>query len=127
VTAPVRKRSIGRPCVVCGRRTYTGSRCEVHAAQLEATRQARQPYRAAYRSAEYRAARRRRLDLAAGRCEFVDEAGVRCPRAASETHHVIPLSSAMSYDLALALCTPVNLRAVCHRHNPRPGPPPRRR
>ncbi len=112
---PVR---ILRPCIDCGRPT-AGSRCPKHAAERERERQARQPYRRAYESSIYRENRRIRLKRAGNRCERIVDDGRRCPNAASETHHVIPLSAAKSYEEALALCDWRNLRAVCWRHNPR--------
>jgi len=111
---------IGRPCIRCGRRT-TESYCPDHRLiQDTAARDARQPYRAAYFTPEYRRARRERFKIAGGRCEYVDPDLGRCSRAAAEAHHVVPLSSAGS-DLAaaLALCSVDNLRAVCFEHNPR--------
>ena len=105
---------IPKPCIRCGRPS-AGSYCSPHEEQIRA---ASMPYRRAYNSAIYRENRRIRMDHAKDRCEaMVGEA--RCPAAAAETHHVIPLSSARTYEEALALCDWRNLRAVCWPHNPR--------
>jgi hypothetical protein len=110
-----------RPCLDCGRtiRGGKGSRCRDCARKAEATRQSRQPYRAAYDSPEYRSAREVRMRAAGGRCEWIRPDGSRCPDPAVETHHTIPLSTARSYDEAIALCVPELLRATCFIHNPR--------
>jgi hypothetical protein len=109
-----------RPCIICGTPSR-GTRCPRHARLAEASRQGRQPYRAAYASPEYRRARSERLEFAGGRCEAVLPDGTRCPRPARETHHVVPLSVARDVAEALALCRVENLRAVCRVHNPRGG------
>ncbi len=114
------RRPLTRRCLRCGRRT-TASRCSECRAKLELERQSRQPYRAAYSSPEYRAARRITLQRAGGRCERILPDGSRCPRPAEETNHRIPLSAARSLEEALALCVEANLEAVCFDHNPR-GP-----
>lgn len=112
---------IGRPCHDCGRKIRgRGRRCSRCGPRHEARRQARQPYRQAYFSPEYRAARAQRMKLAGGRCEAI-VGRARCRRPAEETHHVIPLSQAASLEEAIALCTVENLRAACFRHNPRGG------
>ncbi len=121
MSAGTRRRRIGRPCIDCGRRTTTGSRCPRHAAEHEAARQARQPYRAAYLSEEYRTARAIRLRRAGHRCERILADGSRCPNRATETHHTVELSTARTYEEAIALCRPELLEAVCPGHNPR-GP-----
>lgn len=115
--------ALGRICSGCGGTSYAGPRCERCAAPVEARRRAAQPYRAAYYSSQYRAARRARLKAAGGQCEALLEHGVRCTGLAQEAHHVIPLSTARSYAEAIALCAISNLRAVCWRHNPRGGRP----
>jgi hypothetical protein len=109
---------LGRPCIRCGRKTTNGNYCDAHR-PTTAERDARQPYRAAYFTPEYRRARRERFKIAGGRCEYVDARG-RCERVPTEAHHVVPLSLAGS-DLAaaVALCSVENLRAVCREHNPR--------
>lgn len=112
------RRRILRPCAKCGRRTQ-GTYCSRCAPLIESRRQSRQPYRAAYFSAEYQEARRARLDAAGGRCEAVLAGGERCPLPAQETHHVVPLSTATSLAEAIALCCVENLRAACWHHNPR--------
>ena len=112
------RREIRRPCLDCGRPSR-GSRCPEHAAEHERERQARQPYRAAYRSDVYRENRRIRLARAGYRCERVLPDGSRCTHAAVETHHVIPLSTARSYGEALRLCDWRNLEALCRTHHPR--------
>jgi hypothetical protein len=116
----MRRRRIRRPCLDCGR-TADGTRCDGCAAIYEAKRQARQPYRAVYGSPEYHSARRIRIKRAGGRCERILPGGTRCPRHAVETHHTIPLSSAGSYEEALALCRWELLEATCYSHNPRGG------
>jgi len=115
-----RARRIGRPCIECGRPTL-GSRCEQHAAEVELERQARQPYRAAYFSGEYEAARAAAFRRAGGRCEARWPNGSRCRAPAEEAHHLVALSTASSYEEAIALCDEANLLAVCFRHNPRGG------
>jgi hypothetical protein len=107
-----------RPCIKCGRPS-PNSRCRRHTEEKELERQARQPYRAAYFSPEYRVARAARIRAAGGRCEAIDELGARCPLPAQETDHIMPLSTARSLGEAIALCVVTNLRAVCVEHNPR--------
>ncbi len=114
------RRTIARPCIECGRPT-TGSRCRLHAVPIERARQARQVYRAAYLSVEYRTARGRRLRQAGWRCERILPSGARCGRPAGETHHTVPLSEARDYEEALAFCRVELLEAVCSEHNPRGG------
>lgn len=108
-----------RTCIDCGRTIRGGSRCRDCTRKAEATRQSRQPYRAAYSSAEYRAARRQRMALAGGRCEWIYGDGRRCPEPATEAHHTISLATARSYAEALELCRVELLRATCFEHNPR--------
>jgi hypothetical protein len=109
-----------RPCIDCGRRIAKGSRCPVCEAPRERQRQERQPYRAAYGSPEYRQAKKEAARRSGGQCEaFV--ALHRCPRPATEFHHVIPLSRAQSLAGAIALCRADNLAHVCQPHNPRGG------
>ncbi len=108
-----------RPCLVCGRPTRRGSRCPRHAAEAERRRQARQLYRLAYASPEYRTARAIRMRQAGGRCERILPSGERCSLPAEETNHVVPLSAARSLEEALSLCSVENLEAVCRRHHPR--------
>lgn len=91
----------------------------MHAAPLEAARQARQLYRAAYASGEYRQARRVCLRRAGGRCVRILPDGRRCERPAIETNHLIPLSEASTAEEAIALCRPELLEAVCFIHHPR--------
>lgn len=112
---------IGRPCIDCGVSTTNGSRCPRCAGPVEAERQSRQPYRAAYASPEYASARRIRLRRAGYRCERILPDGRRCPKPAEECNHTIPLSSARSLDEAIALCRWELLEAVCFPHHPR-GP-----
>jgi 5-methylcytosine-specific restriction endonuclease McrA len=123
MSAHARRVRIGKPCVRCGRRTEGASFCPEHAAELFAERDRRQTYREAYRSPEYRRARRAVFRRAAGRCEHVDGYGNRCDEPAVEAHHVVPLSSATTIEEAVALCTAANLAAVCYRHNPRGARP----
>lgn len=54
-------------CRLCGVRTAGAAYCRAHSAEGE--RLARQPSRAAYRDPAYLANRRRRYELAGGRCE----------------------------------------------------------
>ncbi len=112
---------IGRPCLDCGRRTTNGSRCERCAGPVELERQSRQVYRAAYGSPEYASARRIRLRRAGYRCERILPDGTRCTASAEETNHTIPLSSARTYEEAIAFCRWELLEAVCVPHHPR-GP-----
>lgn len=130
-----RRRAIGRPCIDCGR-PAAGTRCAIHEAEHERRRQARQPYRAVYSSAFYQRERLARIRMAGERCEALVEVAlvaagfgipaepysvelVRCDGVAQEAHHTIPLSTAISYEEALAFCHRRHLRAVCWRHNPR--------
>lgn len=114
-----RRRRIGRPCVGCGRPTTSGSRCSQCAEPIEAARQARQIYRTAYASPEYRTARRAAMRRAGGRCVRILPGGERCPNQAQETNHLIPLSAAATVEDAIALCVAENLEAVCWIHHPR--------
>jgi hypothetical protein len=65
----------GRPssCRRCGARTAGAGHCQPCAAIVEAERLAAQPYREDYSSAEYLRNRRRRFELAGGRCEVCGE------------------------------------------------------
>src|SRR2546428_7241202 len=103
-------------CLDCGA-PPRGTRCAVHSRTAEVERQ---PYRAAYQSAEYKAGRKERMRMAGSQCEYIFPGGRRCGRAAVETHHVVPLSSAAGLQAAVALCGVENLPAVCSAHNP-PG------
>lgn len=114
-----RRRRIGRPCVDCGRPTASGSRCPSCAEPVEAARQARQIYRAAYASPEYRTARRQAMRAAGGRCVRILPTGERCPARAQETNHRIPLSTAQTVEEAIALCRAELLEPVCFPHHPR--------
>lgn len=113
------RRRLQKPCLDCGALS-PNTRCPRHTAIHEATRIVRQPYRAAYFTPFYREQRLIALLRAGWRCERVTD-DERCPRAASETNHIVPLSTARSYDAAIALCIATNLEAVCFDHNPRGG------
>lgn len=94
-----------RPCVMCGARALPGTnRCALHPApkQTEADRLAAAPYRRSYSSAEYRANRERRHELAGGRCEAC---GVRLGPG-WECDHILPLKDGGTDELG-------NLRCRC--------------
>jgi 5-methylcytosine-specific restriction protein A len=78
-----------RPCLVCSRSTTSGNYCALHLPETdEAERNARNPYRREYKSAEYAQARRHRFKLARGRCEACN---VELQPAEWECDHLIPL------------------------------------
>jgi hypothetical protein len=106
-----------KACLVCGRRTSGGSRCDVHQAREDARQQARQWYRAVYGTGVYQSNRRIRMAKAGGQCERVIQ-DVRCIARAVECHHTMPLSTARSLDEALAFSRWELLEAVCARHHP---------
>jgi hypothetical protein len=81
----------GRPssCRSCGARTSGAGYCPACAAALEAERLAAQPYRANYGANEYLTNRRRRFELAGGRCEVCGQA---LDPKHFECHHVVALA-----------------------------------
>lgn len=113
---------IYRPCLDCGTIVESPARrCIPHARKHEAARQARQPYRLAYRSEEYQAARREAKARARGQCEAMLGDGSRCPARGTEAHHLDALSASSSIQDAIGRSSADRLAWVCRRHNPR-GP-----
>ena len=96
-------------CRRCGARTAGAGYCPECEAIEEAERLAAQPYREDYSSAEYRRNRRRRFELAGGRCEVCGEP---LDPKHFECHHVIALADGGHSELA-------NLRVThgrpCHQ------------
>lgn len=90
------------------------SRCDRCAAELEAARQARQPYRAGYRTNDHRrfvAAVRSRAQGRCERCGITEaDARARDDGRGLECHHILPLSRGGTNDPSngVALC------GVCH-------------
>jgi 5-methylcytosine-specific restriction protein A len=92
-----------RSCVVCGRQTQ-GNYCDLHEPVIdEQTRDARNPYRKAYKSEEYARNRRLKFDRSGGRCELCK---VECQPGDWQCDHVVPLSKGGTNDLS-------NLRILC--------------
>ncbi len=93
----------------CGARTAGAGYCEPCAAIVEAERLAAQPYREEYSTAEYLRNRRRRFELARGRCEVCGEP---LDPKHFECHHVVALADGGHSELA-------NLRVThgrpCHQ------------
>lgn len=92
-----------QPCLVCARPSQ-GRYCEVHEPTVdEAVRNARNPYRRHYKSAEYARNRQHRYERARGRCED-------CARPVGpgewECDHVVPVRLGGTNDLD-------NLRVRC--------------
>lgn len=97
-----------RPCMVCGRPSQ-GNYCAAHdPAADEAERQARNPYRKAYQSAEYARNRQLRFEISRGRCE---SCGIPLLPAEWECDHLVPLRKGGSnaIDNLRILCRP------CHK------------
>lgn len=111
---------IRRVCIDCGRLTNGTTRCPTHARDHEQRRQARQWYRIAYTSPDYRRARNHVRRRAKGRCEAILDTGERCPQPGTEAHHDTPLSTARTLAEALAIAADTDrLFWVCAPHNPR--------
>lgn len=97
-----------RPCLVCGRPSQ-GNYCPAHEPKVdEALRNAANPYRQAYKSAEYARNRQHRFERAHGRCEAC---GVRLEAGAWECDHLVPIKDGGTnhIDNLRVLCRP------CHR------------
>lgn len=110
-----------RTCLDCGREIATGSRCRDDERAREQGRNLAEPWRAAYSSAVYRENRAAVIAEAGGICTRVLPNG-RCRIEATEANHIIPLSTARSFEEAIRLCDKANLEATCSVHNPRGGP-----
>lgn len=92
-----------RPCLVCGRPSQ-GNFCAAHLPEIdEAERNARNPYRQAYKSQEYAHARQHRFERAHGRCE---SCGIHLLPGDWECHHVIAIKNGGTNDIT-------NLRILC--------------
>ena len=92
-----------RPCLVCGAPS-AGNYCVTHDPKIdEAERLARNPYRRAYKSAEYARNRQIRFERARGRCEAC---GTNLIPAEWECDHLIPIKSGGDNKLE-------NLRVLC--------------
>ena len=100
------------PCVVCSRPTQ-GMYCPQHKPELdEAERNARNPYRRAYKDKQYAANRQHRFERARGRCEGC---GIVLMPGEWECDHFIPLKQGGTNDITnlRVLCKP------CHRRKTR--------
>lgn len=97
-----------RSCVVCGIQTL-GNYCPDHDPQLEAERIARNPYRLAYKDAEYARNRQLRFERARGHCEYCGVGPLRSGEW--ESDHVIELrdGGTNTIDNIRVACKP------CHR------------
>lgn len=98
-------------CYVCGRRGPKGY-CPDHdpwaGDKSDEERLARQPWRAGYRTASWRAGRKKAVERSGGRCE-------KCGRGdfPLEVDHITPLSTAQSPADFDVLNRPENLRVLC--------------
>lgn len=139
-----------KPCLVCGRRVDTGeSRCPTHTGQRytspvgcyvcgrrgpkgycpdhdpygnpnETERLRRQPWRAGYRTPEYRDNKKKALARAGGHCEKCDRTDL-----ALEVDHRVPLSTASSaadFPRLNDISNLIVLCQACHRHKTQKGP-----
>ena len=92
-----------RPCLVCGAPS-AGNYCPTHDPRIdEAERNARNPYRRKYKSAEYTRNRQIRFERARGRCEMC---GTQLQPAEWECDHVVALKDGGTNELE-------NLRVLC--------------
>lgn len=92
-----------RPCLVCGR-SAQGNYCEVHRPEVdEQLRNLANPYRQAYKSAEYARNRQHRYERARGRCEAC---GIHLEAGAWDCDHLVPIRQGGTNDLT-------NLRILC--------------
>jgi 5-methylcytosine-specific restriction protein A len=97
-----------RPCLVCGK-PVQGNYCSLHEPVIdEAMRNARNPYRKAYKDPQYARNRRHRFERAHGKCEMC---GTVLQPAEWECDHAVPLRDGGTNDISnlLVLCKP------CHR------------
>lgn len=103
-------------CYVCGRQGPKGY-CPDHdpwaGDKPESERLERQPWRAGYRTAQYRANRKRVIERAGGRCE-------KCHQVAYplEVDHIVPLSQAKhesEFRIFNDLSNLIGLCIRCHR------------
>lgn len=101
-----------RGCLVCGRPGPTNY-CELHSPEIdEAERNARNPYRKAYKDPQYATNRRHRFERARGRCEYC---GTPLMPGDWECDHAVALKDGGTNDVS-------NLRVVCkpcHRRKTR--------
>lgn len=109
-----------RTCLDCGAEIDGGTRCGACARDRDHRRDDAEPWRQAYSSAVYRENRQAVIAAAGGRCTRILPNG-RCWIEATETNHIVPLSTARSFAEAIRLCAMENLEAVCTTHNPRGG------
>ena len=92
-----------RACLVCGRPS-AANYCLLHEPTIdEAERNARNPYRRAYRDPQYAKNRQHRFERAHGRCEMC---GVVLLPAEWECDHAVPLKQGGTNDVS-------NLRVLC--------------
>lgn len=97
-----------RPCLVCGIAS-AGNYCPTHLPAVdEAERNARNPYRRAYKSAEYARNRQIRFERSRGRC---NSCNIALDPAEWECDHIVPLKDGGTNALEnlVVLCKP------CHR------------
>lgn len=101
-----------RPCLVCGIAS-AGNYCPTHLPTVdEAERNARNPYRRAYKSAEYARNRQIRFERSRGRCNHCN---IALDPAEWECDHIVPLKDGGTNELnnLVVLCKP------CHRDKTR--------
>lgn len=92
-----------RPCLVCGRASQ-GNYCPQHRPEVdEAERNARNPYRRAYKDAQYAKNRQHRFERARGRCEAC---GIHLEVGKWECDHLVPIKDGGTNDIT-------NLRVLC--------------
>lgn len=93
-----------RPCMVCGISTKCGNYCQLHEPTIdEAERNARNPYRQAYKDHQYAKNRQHRFERARGRCEACY---IALEPGQWECDHLVSLRDGGTNDLD-------NLRILC--------------
>jgi len=107
-----------RPCLVCARPSQ-GNYCHDHEPTVdEAVRNERNPYRQAYKAADYARNRQHRFERARGRCE---DCGLPCGPGEWECDHVLSARDWVAQGRPGSPNSVENLRIRCIV--PRPGAP----
>ena len=97
-----------RPCLVCARPSL-GNYCPEHEPTVdEAERNARNPYRQAYKDPAYAKHRQHAFERQRGRC---GKCGVELQPGLWQADHIVPLSKGGSNDVTNLLCVCI----PCHK------------